>query len=230
MLKFFRKKPHPMKIKNTLCLLLMLAFSISFAQKTAKCKCPKTEFVSNKTGTVFQFTDGNRIIACGGVDADNDPPTYSEFILAQCGKKNIIDFWNANKICEIELKNDTLYVQQVESLPVGKGYSMEYAVWSVEKIYFYADQIMRKIKPNKSLRKYKPTEIKAVNKLYEVAKTGEVNEKKMELANKLFIAAISGSQKSREYLLDFKEKFKVEESDYIDQYNEIIAKLEFWDN
>ncbi len=219
-----------MKIKNTLCLLLMLAFSISFAQKIAKCKCPKTEFVSDKTGTVFKFTDGNRIIACGGIDEESDPPTYSEFILAQCGRKNIIDFWDANKICEIELKNDTLYVQQLENLPVGRGYAEETVVWSIEKIYFYADQMMRKTNPNKSLRKYKPTEIKAINKLYEVAKTGEVNEKNMDLANKLFIAALSGSQKSREHLLDFKEKFRVEESDYIDQYDAILAKLEFWDN
>lgn len=219
-----------MKIRTALCLFLMIMFSISFAQKESKCKCPKTELISNKTGTVFQFTDGNRIIACGGFDADNDQPTYSEFILAECGKSNIIDFWNANKICELRLKNDTLYVQQIENLPVGKGFWVESTIWSVEKIYFYADKIMRKIKPNKSLRKYNPTEIGAVNKLYEVTKTGEINEKKMELANKLFIAAISGSQKSREYLLDFKGKFKVEESDYIDQYNEIIAKLEFWDN
>ena len=50
----------------------------------------------------------------------------------------------------------------------------------------------------------------------------------MNLADKLFVATISGSKQSRIYFAAFKSKFKPD-GDFAEQYNELAAMLRVWD-
>jgi hypothetical protein len=219
-----------MKIKFILSSLLIICFSMSYGQKDKSCRCPKNQFVSEKYGTIFQLSNGLRLLVCGAVDEETTPPTYSEFIVAECGKKSIIDYWNEKKTSEIKFENDTLYVKQMIDLPVGRNFIPQQVNWGMDKIYYTADQVMMKSSINKKIKKYSPAQIDAVNKLYDQAKIGGINNKKMEIAYKLFIATISGNETARKNLTDFKTKFKIEdESEFADEYNELILKLESWD-
>jgi hypothetical protein len=221
-----------MNKKLILSTIVILCFSISFAQKKEKkdkCDCPNTELEIGDSTEFFELSNGKKIILCGTIDESGQPKKYSEFILSVCGKTSIIDFWNATKICKISVDKDTLHIKQLVDLPTGVNQKLQNEIWSREKIYFDGEKVMRVFALNKLLKTYKPTEINAVNKAYLLSKKAPMDEKKLQLAAKLFIATISGNATSREFLLDFKDKYKVEGGEYEDQYKEILAKLELWD-
>lgn len=116
-----------MNIKNILLILLLINFTLAHSQRTKvnkNCRCPKTELVSKKYGTIFEMSYNRKFVVCGEVDRDTEPPTFTEFIIAECGKKNIIDFWDENKTCEIKQESDTIYVKRLEYLPVGNNFQM----------------------------------------------------------------------------------------------------------
>ncbi|HWY35215.1 MAG TPA: hypothetical protein VNX68_11255, partial [Nitrosopumilaceae archaeon] len=96
------------------------------------------------------------------------------------------------------------------------------------KIYFDRQKVVRKLFVNRQIRKYNQDEIKVVLKIYETAKYG-LEDSKMEIANKLFIATISGSNKARQYFKEFKNKFGTLDGAFKEEYNELTAMLELWD-
>lgn len=221
-----------MSIKNTLLILFLINFTLAHSQRTKvdkSCRCPKTDFVSYKYGTIFEMSYNRKFVVCGEVNRDTEPPTFTEFIIAECGKKNIIDFWDENKTCEIKQENDTIYIKRLEYMPVGNNFQMIQTVWDTEKIYYTGDQVMRKKEVSIAFKRYSKAQINAVNKTFESAKAGKPSELKMEMASKLLIAAMSGNPKSRQYLYDFKKKFKLEDSVFFEQYTDIIAKFEDWE-
>lgn len=219
-----------MKTKSIFIVILTFCFSISFAQKKDKCNCPETELEIGGDTEYFEFKNGKKIILCGTVDETIEPKKYSEFVISVCGKTSIIDFWNQSKICKISVVNDTLSIKQLIDLPTAVNQKFQNEIWSREKIYFDGEKVMREFGINKLIRKYSTTEMNAVNKAYDLSKSAEMTEKKLELASKLFIGAISGSAVSRKHLKDFSNKFRVEGSEFEKHYNEIIQRLEAWDN
>jgi hypothetical protein len=65
-------------------------------------------------------------------------------------------------------------------------------------------------------------------KTYETAKPG-LDDSKMEIANKLFIATISGDKKARQYFKEFKSKFGTLDGAFSEEYSDLTAMLELWD-
>jgi hypothetical protein len=65
---------------------------------------------------------------------------------------------------------------------------------------------------------------------FEIRKKGHYKEK-MDLANKLFIASISDSDKARKYFVEFKDKFEVHDGDgaYAEEYHDLKEMLNLWD-
>lgn len=196
--------------------------------KKAMCDCPKTQFAGTKADTAFHFSNGKTIVLCGYKNLESKPATFSEFVLSVCGQDTIIDFWGAALYCRLKTKNDTLLVDQLHNLPTGKNFAYQETIWTTEKIYFSGQKTVRKLLVNRKIRKYSPAEIQAVLKEYETAKSG-LDDRKMEIANRLFVAAISGDKKARHYFKEFKGKFGTLDGAFSEEYSNLTAMLELWD-
>ena len=202
--------------------------SIYGQTKNISCDCPKTQYAGIKADTTFHFSNGKTIVLCGYKIPDSNPTTFSEFILSVCGQDTIIDFWGAVLTCRLKVHNDTLFVDQIENLPTGKSFKLEETVWTTEDIFFNGQKLVRKLVVNRQIRTYNQDEIQTVLKTYETAKPG-LDDSKIEIANKLFIATISGDKKARQYFNEFKTKFGTLDGAFAEEYSDLTAMLELWD-
>lgn len=213
----------------TIILTFLTLTSVYGQTKKTSCDCPKTQYAGTKADTTFYLSYDKTIVLCGYKNPDNKPTTFSEFILSVCGQDTIIDFWGAVLNCRLKVNKDTLLVEQLQNLPVGTNFKFNETVWSTEKIYFSGQEIVRKFVVNRQIRKYNPDEIQSVLKTYETAEP-ELDESKMEIANKLFIATISGDNNARRYFNEFKNKFGTLDGAFAEEYSGLTAMLELWDN
>lgn len=189
------------------------------------CNCPPNKYVGTKPETIFTLTNGT-IALCGYVDNKDNQRQYSEFVLAVCGQNNVIDFWDALTVCRIENNKDTLTIEGLKNLPTGDNLKFISTVWTIEKIYFKAGQVERKIGVNRKIRKYNQQEIKTVLTEYEHLNK-KLNYDNMDLVYKLFMAAISGDKTARNYLTD-KTRFETLDGAFQEDYEELIAMLKSW--
>lgn len=192
------------------------------------CDCPQTQYAGTKADTTFHLSNGKTIVLCGYENPDSNPTTFSEFVLAVCGQDTIIDFWGAVLTCRLKVRRDTLLIDQLQNLPTGKNFKFQETVWTTEKIYFNGQEPIRELVVNRQIRKYSQGEIQSVLKIYETAKSG-LDDSKMEIANKLFIATISGDKKGRQYFKEFKNKFGTLDGAFAEEYSDLTAMLELWD-
>ncbi|RAR70627.1 hypothetical protein CLV55_11027 [Flavobacterium aciduliphilum] len=206
----------------------MTLTSVNGQSNKAWCDCPKTQYVGIKADTTFHFSKGKTIVLCGYKNPESKPTTFSEFILAVCGQDTIIDFWGAVLTCRLRVNKDTLLVDQLQNLPTGKDFKFQETIWTTEKIYFKRQKLVRKLVVNRQIRKYRQEEIQSVLKTYETAKSG-LDDNKMVIANKLFIATISGNKKARQYFKEFKNKFGSLDGAFAEEYSDLTAMLELWD-
>ena len=192
------------------------------------CDCPKTQFAGTKADTTFHLSSGKTIVLCGYKNPDSKPTTFSEFILSVCGEDTIIDFWGAVLTCRLKVNKDTLFVDELQNLPTGKNFKYQETVWTTEKIYFSEQKVVRKLVVNRQIRKYTQDEIQTVLKTFETSKSG-LDDNKMVIANKLFIATISGDKKAKQYFKEFNNKFGILDGAFKEEYSDLIAMLELWD-
>lgn len=210
-------------------LVTLFAFTTVFGQnKKEVCDCPKTQYAGTKADTTFRLSNGKKIALCGTRNPASKPATYSEFVLAVCGQDSIIDFWNASLTCRLKVNKDTLLVNRLQNLPIGEGFKSKETVWSTDKIYFSGQKVVRKLVANRQIRKYTKATIQTVLKAYETAKPG-IDDSKMAMANKLFVAAISGDKKAGEYFKQFKTRFGTLDGAFAEEYNDLTSMLALWD-
>ena len=214
------------------CITIILTFltltSVFGQTKKTSCDCPKTQYAGTRADTTYHLFNGKTIVLCGYKNPDSKSTTFSEFILSVCGQDTIIDFWGAVRTCRLKVNKDTLLVDELQNLPTGNNFKYQETVWTTEKIYFSGQKIVRKLVVNRQIRKYNQDEIQSVLKSYETAKSG-LDDSKMEIANKLFIATISGDKKARQYFKEFKTKFETLDGAFAEEYSELTAMLELWD-
>lgn len=210
-------------------LVTVFAFTTVFGQnKKEVCDCPKTQYADTKADTIFRLSNGKKIALCGTRNPASKPATYSEFVLAVCGQDSIIDFWNASMTCRLKVNKDTLLVSRLRNLPIGEGFKYKETVWMTDKIYFTGQKVVRKPVVNRQIQKYTQATIQTVLKAYETAKPG-IDDSKMAMANRLFVAAISGDKKAGEYLKQFKTKFGTLDGAFAEEYNDLTTMLALWD-
>lgn len=209
--------------------MTFLTFTSVFGQeKKVVCDCPKTQFASTKADTTFYLSNGRTIVLCGYKNPESKPTTYSEFVLAACGQDTIIDFWGAALTCRLRVNKDTLLVDQLHNLPTGENFNYRKTVWTTERIYFSGQRVVRKLEINRQIRKYTKEEIQTVLKSYENEKAW-LDDNKMIIANRIFIATISGDNKARQYFKEFKSKFGTLDGAFAEEYNDLTAMLKLWD-
>jgi len=191
-----------------------------------KCDCPSNKYAGSDPETTFHLTNGKEITLCGYADTKDNEKLYSEFVLAECGQDKVIDFWDALTVCRIKTNKDTLIIEELKNLPTGDNFAFKATVWRIEKLYFKLDQIQRQSGVNRRIKKYSQKEIKSVLKEVE-AMNGKLNYDNMDLAYKLFVAAISGDSTARKYLTD-KTRFGTLDGAFAEDYEELIAMLKSW--
>lgn len=220
-----------MKKNIVIAWILLLSTFFSYSQISKKCECIETNFETGKESEIFEFSKGKKIMLCGSINTENGTTNYFEFVLFVCGKKNIIDFWDAASVCEVTKVQDTLYVNQMVDLPIGKRFSMEQVAWRVDKLFFVDDQLSIKKTINKDIYTYDEKQIESIIKDFQSTKPVSVSSdsKKIELAARLFMGAISGDETCRNYLKSFKKDYKISGTTIEAQYNELIARLETWE-
>lgn len=218
-----------MKRNSIILILILWTFTTVCGQtKKVSCNCPKTDYAGTKADTTFYLSNGKAIVLCGYKNTESHPITFSEFVLAVCGQDTIIGFWGAVLTCQLKTNKDTLIVGQLTNLPTGKNFKYKQTILVVDKIYFQGKKMFRKLEVNKEIKKYTPDEIAQVTKEYETSK-GKLDEKKMELADRLFIAAISGDNTARQYFKEFEKKFGTLDGAFLEDYESLTEKLELWD-
>jgi hypothetical protein len=214
----------------------------SYAQSYAQtCNCPKSmgNPVEKKADTVFHLSNGKSIALCGYRDTKVAPGKtfFSEFVLAACGEKKVIKFWDAVLDCQLHVHKDTLIVETLDSLPTGKKMQYKWTVWTYEQIFFKNGEATKDFRVNRQIPKYNEQEIHATLKEYEEAikvpappdNPNNVNNVNMEIADKLFMSAVSGSKKARLYLKQFKNHFGGLSGEYLEWWVDDMRKLKLWD-
>jgi len=215
--------------------------SFSYAQ-SQNCNCPANEFgysKAKKADTVFHLSNDKSIALYGSKDTEiaKGRTFYSEFVLAACGEKNVIKFWGAVLECQLKVKKNTLIVETVDSLTTGKNMRYKWTVWTMERIYFKNGKAVKDFKVNRQMPKYNAQEIQSTLKQYEesvkkdeaINNPNRVNNVNMEIADKLFISAISGSRQAREYLKHFRSHFGGLDGEYLEWYDNLTRKMKEWD-
>lgn len=212
------------------CLAVMMAMTSARAQMVkALCNCPQHTMAGivkgSRANACFNFPNHRQIIVCGYHDTSNHATLYSEFILTICGNDSVIDFWDATQICRLTQVKDTLFVIETRYLPAGHGGAYERVNWRIEKIWFAKDRLMRKAGINRVYRKYNQAQINAALTGFESAQE-EGNS--MDLANRLFMAAVSGSTRAREYLKLMTTQAGASDGAFLEEYKELDAMLDLW--
>lgn len=156
------------------------------------------------------------------------PATFSEFILSVCGTDTMIDYWDAMTTCRLKIESDTLFLEELRYLPTGKDMKPQETVWTIEKICFDKEKMIREFMVNRQIRKYDRNEVQMVLKEYETAAPG-LDDDKMALANKLFLATISGDGNARQYFREFRTRFGTLDGAFSEEYSDLAAMLDLWD-
>ncbi|WDF70351.1 hypothetical protein PQ465_08210 [Sphingobacterium oryzagri] len=215
------------------CTILFFIFVGAFfsvrAQAVAEgCACPENNYAPREAAAVYTFSQGNAIALCGYRITDEPNALYSEFVLSVCGTDQIIDFWDAMTVCRLYMQQDTLHVQTLYELPVGKDFAVEETVFLIEKLSLQGNEIERSMQLNRFLKKYNHSQIQQVLAHYRQLKREPSNEA-MSILSRLFVAAISGSKEARQYLVKFRKDFHILDGAYSEAYHELLAMLAQWD-
>lgn len=214
-----------------LCLFFVTFSYYAVAQnQKSDCRCPVSNYSGIKPETTFRLSNNTSIALCGNKETGiiKGKTLYSEFVLSVCGSDKIIKFWDAVTVCDVKPKKDTLLVETLVSLPVGKSMEDEETVWTIERIYLAKGKIKRDSVINPGLPKYDQSQIATVINSYHHTLNSN-NDTTVDLADKLFISAISGSKTAKNYLLNFTKKFTTLGGVYLEEYDKIIRMLKLWD-
>jgi hypothetical protein len=125
------------------------------------------------------------------------------------------------------MSKDTLVINELKNLPVGKGLAFKEVVWLTKKIYYKNSHPYTKTIKNNSIPLYNKKLIAKVLNDYKTA-DGELNDQKMEMAYRLFIASISGNATATTYFHDFSKKYSLDGA-FAEDYEDLKVMLEFWD-
>lgn len=195
-------------------------------------KCTATTVAGPEPDTAFNFSNGSKLLLCGYSESREGKKIYSEFVLSDCGNDSIIDFWSAVEEYEILFGQDTLQLHKVELLAIGNERELIREKWLTEYFYYDSGKLQRIKKLNPKI-KYSQSQIDQSLKEYELTHwktqiegSEEYTEEKMELANRLLIAAVSGSEQAEQFFKEFDSKFKPDGA-YAEWYHEMADMLKF---
>jgi len=203
-----------------------------YAQTTKRsCDCPQNQYAQTKGDTTFHLSNGKSIALCGYQEPGSKPIVYSEFVLSDCARDSVIDFWRAVLDYHVEVKADTILLKRLEYLHVGKDFKEQEVVWSTEKLFWKGQKVIREKVTNLQLQNpYNADEIEAVLRAYESASPDlSYGQGIVPLEDKLFAATISGSIKARQYFEEMPSKFNHFGGAITEYHSRLQEMLRSWD-
>ena len=177
----------------------------------------------------MEFTNHQKFAVCGYKQIYNNKVYFREFELLVCGQDTFVKFWHALQFCRIELIKDTLFVNEEKYLPTGKNDSLEFNVWTIDRFYFLNGNLIHLFDVNKNITKYNEQQVQSTLKDYVNSAKG-IDENKMALLRRLFIATISQSNKARKYFMNFESKFGPLDGINAEDYDDLKNMLKLWDS
>ena len=170
----------------------------------------------SRMDSLFEFSNGKSIcLEGGGMDIEDGMQLISDTVLRDCDTEEELGYCRSFvEGCHIWFSNDTLWMNQHELLAMGENLELVKFPWKIEAYYLEDGSFGHTKRLNENLR-YDEETIESILEEYEttVWRTQEedyehVGNQLMPLANKLMIAAISGSQESEMKFKEFRTRVK----------------------
>jgi hypothetical protein len=208
--------------------ILLVLIIPCFIRAQSRCKCPAAQDTSTTmSDSVFYFESGRALILCGNKDVDTRGATFSNFAVRVCGQDSVLGFWNENKTCRVSAYRDTLNIETLVNLPVGRDFGYLPVPLVVDKIFFAWNMPKRLTRINPKIRKYKPSECLSIVRKYERTPKPIADDLE-DVMNKLFMAAISGDKRAFNLFMDFTKVNPELDADSQEQYNELLLVLGYF--
>jgi len=166
------------------------------------CPCPDPDLRSQPT-MIFDFGKGRRINLCGYREEGRKDTVFSAFELYQCGR--MLDRSDETGTSKFTRRNDTLFLQEISLLPVGRNFSTVAMPFRVRKFYFQKDFVYDSTYYLSTPPRYTTAQINRV--LQQYAQLSWQNLDSVNLvAHRLLWACISGSSKAGGCLRQIKNR------------------------
>ncbi|RYE23853.1 MAG: hypothetical protein EOP51_09265 [Sphingobacteriales bacterium] len=218
-----------MRLYSSILLSFLLIATSASAQQKAKatCACPANEFgvTQDQWQSSYRFSNGKELSIFG----DKNNNYLSEFILVDCLAGKTIEFWGAVETCTVKKMGDTLLITELTFLPNGVNNKYEPTDWLMHYYYYSNNTLQRSVAINRNIKRYTPQEIKTILEDFD-SRSGKYTVDVEPLMDKLWLATISGDKTARNYFENFEKKFDWLDGAYSEQYHDLKAKLELWDN
>ena len=167
--------------------------------------------------SLFVFSNGKSICLNGWMEIEDGKQLFTDFALKDCdtgeilgGVTSVLGLGGGHLL----FSNDTLWVNQLELLAMGENLEFVKFPWKIKAYYLedegfgYTERLYENFRYDQQtiesvLKEYETTELRTQQEGWEY-----VEFVLMPLANKLLIAAISGSQKAEVYFKEFDTRVK----------------------
>jgi len=217
-----------MKLLLKMLLFLVIGQMASAQIKKQSCNCPTGQDLAHQGAPekIFYFKNGQQIGLCGDIEPGNKDTIYSEVILYHCGAEGFFRGWNGTQTCKITQDNDTVVVEKLVKLPVGKNMEVVSTSFRIEKFYYSGSKFITLSVYRTDLPKYTPAQIKNVLDQYTSLTRGDY-DKALLVYRQLFWSYVSGSSEADEYLEKFEQQFGPF-TERFDEFDEIRGLYWFW--
>ncbi|MFP9098050.1 hypothetical protein ACLI09_03260 [Flavobacterium sp. RHBU_24] len=207
-------------------MILILFIIFPLLLQGQNCLCPPESCffeVWTEPQSIFTFSDGTKVKICAPVQViiDDDKETYYTYLTTSiCNGKIEIPFVDRYDIFifSTSFENDTLTVSKY--LPIPKGHSntrYKSMKCEINKI-FIKDGILTTISQLMPIQSpYTPKEEKYIIKQFE-AGSEELKGDIERLYTRLFVLALVGNEKAKNYFLHFEQLYKELDDDSIHDY------------
>ena len=167
--------------------------------------------------TLFEFSSDKGICLHGWMEIEDGKQLFTDYALRDCdtseilgGETSVLGLGGSH----LSFSNDTLWVSQIDLLAMGENLEFVKFPWKIKAYYLedgsfgYTEGLYENFRYDQQtiesvLKEYETTELRTQQEDWEY-----VDSVLMRLANKLLIAAISGSEKSEMYFKEFKTRVK----------------------
>jgi hypothetical protein len=198
--------------------LTLLLLSNSIIGQTCHCPVGVSFCDKDKPLKVFSFSNKKSLAICGQFEVKNKDTTYEEFACLECGQKKIIDQWGATEQCKIVRVNDTLFITELYSLPIGKSFKDVVKPFHVYKFYYHDNKIKEECCYRKDIPLYSAEQNKQVIQRFYKLKKGN-SDANLDEAFMLFWAFVSGSKEAEKCFNEMYKKYGPFDGAIVEQWN-----------
>lgn len=215
-------------MRQLLIILFITAAQFAVGQNN-NCNCPKNDFTSSvKPDKIFSFSNGRKIGLCGATEMINNKMAYTEFILFQCGQQKIINQWGATQSCTLLKTKDTLVVNELFGLAIGKNMTIKWVPFQITKYYFSNSALSTSTFFKKDLPKYSKAQVNSVIKQYAQLTKQTNGDTVLLVAHRLFWAYVSGSKEAATLLNNFEKKLGPFDGAIAEEFSDLWATYKIY--